>query len=463
MNLIIYHDSNLTTKKVAQNLFNTKDFFTNIIAINDLKAEDIKDSNNIVYIYSYNDIDCLNNLEIINNKNILLVEINKDEPLKKDEIISKIASNNNYLNTYIFKNDNLVKENKVLYKHITLSLVNYVKEDTKPLTKKRLALNMILLISFIVALGLILLGSIFISKIGISPRSVFRVLFKPDGTGISNIIWYDRLPRIIGGALIGAILALAGVVLKVVMRNDLAAPSIIGVNAGASLAAHICILAFPALAWFLPFGAFIGSFLTTVLIYFMAYKKGASPARLVLAGVAITSIYGAFTSLIRMLNADSLGRLVGFGIGHLKGVSIKTDVPLLFFVFIISFLLLMIFSKRINIMMLGDEMATALGLRVELFRWFLIIISSLLASISIAIAGMIGFVGLIVPHIARLIVGSDHRFLIPTSAVLGSILLVVSDTIGRIVLPQGELYVGVILAFVGAPFFLFLLRRSHAG
>ncbi len=463
MNLILYHDTNLITKKVAQNLFNTREFFSNIKAINDLNKEDLLDSSNIVYVYSKTDIDCLNNLEILTDKNIILVEINKEDHLKKDEVIAKIGAKNNYLNTYVFKNDNLQVENKVLYKHITSSFVNYIKEEEKPLTKKKIALNVILLITFATILGVVMIASIFTSKIGIPIKTVFKVIFRPDNSGYSNVIWYDRLPRIFGGALIGAILALAGVVLKVVMRNDLAAPSIIGVNAGASLAAHICILAFPAFAWFLPFGAFIGSFLTTVLIYFMAYKKGASPARLVLAGVAITSIYGAFTSLIRMFNADSLGRLVGFGIGHLKGVSLKTDVPLLIPVFLISFILLMIFSKRINIMMLGDEMATALGLRVELFRWFLIIISSLLASISIAIAGMIGFVGLIIPHIARLIVGSDHRFLIPTSALLGAILLVISDTIGRVILPQGELYVGVILAFVGAPFFLFLLRRSHAG
>ena len=141
----------------------------------------------------------------------------------------------------------------------------------------------------------------------------------------------------------------------------------------------------------------------------------------------------------------------------------KTDIPVLFPVFLISFVLLMIFSKRINIMMLGDEMATALGLRVELFRWFLIILSSLLASISIAMAGIIAFVGLIIPHIARLIVGSDYRFLVPTSAVLGAILLVVSDTIGRVILREGELPVGIIVSFIGAPFFLFLLRRKQAG
>ena len=463
MNVILYDEKNIICKKVACNLFNKRDFFTDIKSTDSIGELDLETFDNVVYIYKNEENYKPDSLMALTNKNIILVEIDKKDDTLKDELVKEISKENHYINTYNFKSDDLNKENKLLYKHTKESLFDYMKESEKPLTKKKMATNMIWLISFTVILAVVVLGSILISKIGMPVSTTLKAIFKPDGSNWSNIIWYDRLPRVLGGALIGAILALSGVVLKVVMRNDLAGPSIIGVNSGASLAAHIFVIAFPALAWFLPIGAFLGSFLTTVLIYFMAYKKGASPSRLVLAGVAVTSIYSAFIALIRVLNPDAVGKLVGFGAGQLKGISMKTDIPVLFPVFLISFVLLMIFSKRINIMMLGDEMATALGLRVELFRWFLIILSSLLASISIAMAGIIAFVGLIIPHIARLIVGSDYRFLVPTSAVLGAILLVVSDTIGRVILREGELPVGIIVSFIGAPFFLFLLRRKQAG
>lgn len=289
---------------------------------------------------------------------------------------------------------------------------------------------------------------------------VWRVLFIDDGSAMRMIVWQLRLPRILTAGLVGVCLSLSGCILQGVMRNNLASPSTIGVTSGASFVGYMTLVAFPALSYLLPIGSILGAFFTTMLIYVLAYQKGVSPVKMILSGLAVSALFGAFNDMIKTFFADSLGNASSFLVGGLNGVVWK-DFYMVFPYAIIGIFVCAFLPSKMNILMLGDETANSLGLKTEWFRFFLIVVSSLLSGAAIAAAGLISFVGLIVPHIARLIVGSNYKFLFPASIFLGFFLVVVCDTIGRVVLQPGEVPVSIILSFIGAPFFLFLLRTRE--
>lgn len=273
------------------------------------------------------------------------------------------------------------------------------------------------------------------------------------------IIWNVRLPRILCGGIVGICLSLAGCILQGVMRNHMASPSTIGVTSGASFVGYMMLVVFPHYYHLLPVGAILGSFATTMVIYMLAYDRGVSPVKMILSGMAVSAVFGAFNDMIKIFFAERLADATGFMVGSLNGVSwdsLRLALPYAVVGVFICFFL----PSKMNILMLGDEMANTLGLRTEQFRLFLIAISSLLAGTSIAVAGMISFVGLIVPHISRLIIGSDYKYLFPTSILLGYSFVVICDTVGRVILPVGNLSVSVVLSFIGAPFFLYLLRKK---
>lgn len=288
---------------------------------------------------------------------------------------------------------------------------------------------------------------------------ILSTLFSSEDSKIRLIVYNVRLPRIILACLVGMSLSLSGSILQSVMRNNLASPSTIGVTAGASFAGYVMLVAFPQFAKFLPIGTFIGATLTTLFIYALAYKEGVSPVKMILSGLAVSALLGAFNDVIKVFFSDNLGAVSGFLVGGLNGVtwdSVKLVLPyILLGVFISAFL-----PTKMNILALGDEVAYSLGISTEKLRMLLIIISSVLAGAAISVAGVINFVGLIVPHISRLLVGSDYRYLLPTSVLMGSLMVMVCDTIGRVVILPGEMPVGIIIAFIGAPFFLFLLRKE---
>jgi iron complex transport system permease protein len=219
------------------------------------------------------------------------------------------------------------------------------------------------------------------------------------------------------------------------------------------------LVVFPQYYHMLPIGAILGSFATTMAIYVLAYDRGVSPVKMILSGMAVSAVFGAFNDMIKIFFAERLADATGFMVGSLNGVSWADFKLVLPYVAIGVFVCLFLPSKM-NILMLGDEMANTLGLRVERFRLFLIAASSLLAGTSIAVAGMISFVGLIVPHIARLLIGSDYKYLFPASILMGYSFVVICDTVGRVILPVGNLSVSVVLSFIGAPFFLYLLRKK---
>ncbi len=316
----------------------------------------------------------------------------------------------------------------------------------------------IIVITVLLALSLLaVVICVGIGTIDFSPGEVIRAIFVDDGSTARLIVWNLRFPRILTGGLVGVCLALSGCVLQGVMRNNLASPSTIGVTGGASFVGYLTLVAFPAYSQLLPIGSIIGAFVTTMLIYALAYQKGVSPVRMILSGMAVSALFGAFNDIIKTLFAESLGNASGFLVGGLNGCGWKSFQMILPYA-LCGMIVCLFLPSKMNILMLGDETANSLGLRTELFRFILIAVSSLLSGAAIAAVGMLSFVGLIVPHIARLMVGSDYRYLFPASTLLGFSLIVICDTIGRVIMPPGEVPVSIIISFIGAPFFLFLLR-----
>lgn len=297
-----------------------------------------------------------------------------------------------------------------------------------------------------------------LGSISYSIPEVFEAMYNPEANA-RLIVWNVRLPRVICGGLVGICLSLSGCILQGVMRNHLASPSTIGVTGGASFVGYIALVAFPHLSRYLPIGTILGAFITTMAIYALAYDRGVSPVKMILSGMAISAVFGAFNDMIRSFS-DRLADATGYMVGSLNGVT-WDDFAMIFPYVATGIVICFFLPSKMNILVLGDEVANTLGLRVERFRLFLIAASSLLSGAAIAVAGMIGFVGLIIPHIARLIVGSDYKYLFPASILMGYSLMIVCDTIGRLVLPVGELSVSIVLSFIGAPFFLYLLRKRE--
>ncbi|GFZ75930.1 iron ABC transporter permease [Paenibacillus marchantiophytorum] len=275
-----------------------------------------------------------------------------------------------------------------------------------------------------------------------------------------KIVMNLRLPRVLIGLLVGACLAASGALLQGVMKNPLADPGIIGVSAGGGLAAILSMIVFPQFSFLLPVLAFAGSFITSVCIYFLAWSKGSSPLKIVLAGVAINALIGAATNGFMVIYSDRVQAVLPWLSGGLSGRSwyhLSFMAP-----YALTGLVLTFFAiKPANLLMLGEHTSKLLGQKVELQRFLLILLSSLLAGAAVSVAGLVGFVGLVVPHAVRLMVGDDYRFLLPLSIAGGAVLVVFADTIARSAFDPIELPVGILLAALGAPFFLYLLKKRR--
>jgi iron complex transport system permease protein len=216
-------------------------------------------------------------------------------------------------------------------------------------------------------------------------------------------------------------------------------------------------LAFPQFSYLLIPAAFCGSLATVILVYMLAWKRGINPVRLILAGVAVSSMLGAFSSVILLFNSEKAGGVLSFSIGSLSTRS-WPQIEQVGIYMAVGFAAAFLMAGRLNILALGDEVATGLGLHVELNRFLLLAAAALLAASAVSVAGLLGFVGLIAPHMVRMLIGPDNRFLLPGAALFGGILVVVCDTVGRMVMEPSELPVGIIMALLGPPFFLYLLR-----
>lgn len=293
---------------------------------------------------------------------------------------------------------------------------------------------------------------------GYSIKEILTALMSAENSTIKVVVMKLRLPRIIMAVLVGAALSTSGALLQAVMRNPLADPGTIGVSAGAGTAAITILLIFPGLTMSLPLFAFGGAALACILIYILAWKGGIDPVRIILSGVAINTVLGGYNSLLQLMNSDNLSGVLAFMNGSLSGVT-WIHVRVTFVYTVIGLLLAFLCIRQANALQLGDEMAKNLGIRVSASRICLSGVSAFLAAATVAEVGMIGFVGLLVPHIARMLVGSDYKVMLPVSILLSGCVLLGADTIGRTIVPGMEIPVGVIMSVIGGPFFLYMLRK----
>ena len=314
----------------------------------------------------------------------------------------------------------------------------------------------------VIFLFLALLGSFLSLTKGssiISIKEITDILLNPGDDPRSQIIWNIRMPRTIVGALVGINLSLSGAILQAIMRNPLADPHIIGISSGAGLAGVVIMILFPAMEYLITPVAFIGAMLAAVCIYILAWKNGIKPVRIILAGVAVSAFLGAGISGLMIFYSDRVHGALMWMVGGLAARS-WPHVNIILPYAVIGLILALASAAYLNILQLGDEMARGLGVNVEVTRIILTAIAALLAASAVSVVGLLGFVGLVVPHAARLLIGSDYRFLLPASALLGIAIVTLSDTFARVIFAPIELPVGIIMAFLGAPFFLFLLRRE---
>ena len=292
----------------------------------------------------------------------------------------------------------------------------------------------------------------------VTPIQLFKGLFVAYDKDVATI--YDlRFPRIFIAMLGGAAMAVSGVLLQAVMKNPLADPGIIGVSSGASFVAVLVTACFPLLYKFTPLFACVGGCTACALVYLLSWKSGLSPIRLILVGVAINSM---FTGLMSAFNSGTGSTYSGVASIVNANITQKTwdDFRLLVCYAVVGLLLSLFVTRYCNLLSLEDKTVRSLGINVTAIRLIISFVACLLASISTAVIGPISFLGLIVPHIARLLVGSNHKVLMPYTMILGAFTFLLADTVGRTICYPYEINATVIMSVVGGPFFVFLLRRS---
>ena len=308
-------------------------------------------------------------------------------------------------------------------------------------------------ISFIVMIVLLValfFAAVNIGSLKVSFPELLKGLFVKYNEDVATI--YDlRFPRIVISMLAGAAIAVSGVLFQAVLKNPLADPGIIGISSGASFAAVLITAFAPTLFFFTPLFAFLGGVIAFVLVYSLSWKGGLSPLRIILVGVAVDAMFTGLSSALNSMNGGNMSGVAAIVNGN---ITMKTwdDVNTL--------VLALIMTKMCNLLALEDKTARSLGINVNAMRIVISLIAVLLASISTAVAGVISFLGLIVPHIGRILVGSDHKALVPFSALFGAFTFLLADTIGRTIAAPYEVSASIIMSVVGGPFFIILLRRS---
>ena len=338
---------------------------------------------------------------------------------------------------------------------------------------KKVFIAVLLILLFISS---IILGISF-GAVDIPPYDVYRVfLYKVFGIKIGNldeilnstlfdIIWGVRMPRVLLGAFAGMALAMVGVIMQATIQNPLGDPYILGLSSGASLGATFSILiGFSGVlsSFGAPLGAFLGALIASIFVYFLARIGGRiTPFKMILAGMVISSICSSLTSLIIFLSKDNEGiRTVNFWMmGSLAGAE-WSNIVLPIAISVIPLIYFFTQYRNLNLMVLGDETSITLGLNIEKHRKIYMILSSLITGVIVSVCGTIGFVGIMIPHIVRLIFGTDHKTLLPFSALVGAIFLIWADVIARCAITNMELPIGIITSVIGAPFLLWLMVKG---
>lgn len=331
------------------------------------------------------------------------------------------------------------------------------------LDRKSQVTNQVLrLILISLATVLLALISLRVGVVNISFQEILDAV-KLDGLDQkAQIIRFVRLPRILSAILAGSALSVSGYLLQVVLDNAIASPNIIGVNAGSGLFALAAAIFFPQYYLLLPLFAFVGALVASLTVFGIGYRTGASKLTVILAGVAVTSLIAAFSDTLLTLFPTAQINRTAFLIGGLAGVPGRT-VQAAVMPVMLGLVIAWLFSGDLNVLALGEETAAGLGLKVGRTRLLYLTLSALLAASAVSMAGLIGFLGLIMPHLARFLFGQDSRFLIPASAILGAGFLLACDLLARTLFMPFELPVGIILAFLGSPFFIYLLCRRKRG
>ena len=340
---------------------------------------------------------------------------------------------------------------------------NYITVRTKSdkvsfQLSKKVAMMIILLCILLCGMMMLALsvGSDFIS-----PVTVVKELF---GYGTGEYLFTIqtlRLPRVLLAALVGMALAVSGLILQGIIRNPLAAPDIIGVTSGASVGALLFLAYATVSIHFLPLAAIIGAGVVSTIIYLLSWKKGVTPIRMVLIGIGISAFAkGIVTMLIVMGEEVRTSRAYIWLTGSLYGANMQDVYLLLPWVVLLS-LLTFIIARVINVKELGDDIALGVGVKVQVFRLLFLLISVMLAGTAVAFVGGIAFVGLVAPHISRMLVGRSFAALIPISSMVGAIIVIFADIVGRTAFLPKDLPAGVFTAAIGAPFFIYLLFRTR--
>ena len=308
---------------------------------------------------------------------------------------------------------------------------------------------------FIIMLMVILFFGFFIAinlgSIKVSMVQLFKGLFVEYDVDVASV-YNIRFPRIIIAILVGGALALSGLLFQVVLKNPLADPGIIGISNGASLVVGIFLPQFYAIT---PILSFLGGIITFALIYSLSWKAGFKTTRIILIGVAINYTISALITLIQSSTSSIASSATGT-------ISLYTwdDVKVLMLYLLPIMFITLLMAKACNLFSLEERTLISLGINVNLYRFGLSLLAVLLCSISVAVVGVIGFIGLLVPHISRLLIGNDHKYLIPICILLGAITLLSADTLGRVIMAPYEISSAIIMAIVGGPLFIVLLKRS---
>ena len=273
-----------------------------------------------------------------------------------------------------------------------------------------------------------------------------------------RIFRYSRVPRTLAALLAGFALALSGALIQAVLNNAMASPNVIGVNAGAGFFAMLMAVLFPGVAGITPMASFLGAFATALFIYLLAVRAGMSRTTLILAGIAVSSILTAGINTITLLFPDTVVGATGFMLGGFSGMTLSAIQGAGGYLFAGTALAFSL-AVDLNVLQLGEECAAGLGLHVGRVRFFAILAAALLAGAAVSFAGLLSFVGLLVPHMARRLVGGDNRWLLPAAALLGGSFVLGCDMLARILFAPFEFPVGIVMSLLGGPFFLHLLMR----
>ena len=337
---------------------------------------------------------------------------------------------------------------------------------------------LIICAGLIVALVIALFWAMSIGTVKLPMASIYNTVMEqltsgqaiegPDRGPVHDIIWLLRLPRLVLAALVGMGLSVCGVIMQAVVKNPLADPYILGISSGASLGATAAILLGIGVAWgenFVGIAAFIGAFIMSLGVLFISNLGGRSNSvKLLLAGMALSAVCGAFSSFIVYFanNKEGMQTIAYWMMGSFAGAKWET-LAVIAPIVVLAVLFFWSQSRMLNLMLLGDESALTLGTDLHIYRQLYLLVSALIVGFVVYSAGMVGFVGLVVPHVIRMLVGTDHKKLIPVSALTGAVFLVVADGLCRVIIPRTELPIGILISLIGAPCFVYLMIKKTYG